>query len=159
MSLNVAVFTSNFDGVQRVWVALSSGSGAVLAPTERPGRRCRRLRALAFASVGREWWWADDQRLRKCDTNADPTLEANYTSLQFRAGDKSSPITALMVTAAGTLIIAKTDGLYTLTQAGDDRQLFPFLGSRADGNGKAWGQFENDLYTAYVAPCSRSIPT
>ena len=28
-----------------------------------------------------------------------------------------------MVTAAGTLVIAKTDGLYTLDQAGDDHHL------------------------------------
>ena len=116
--------------------------------------------ALAFASVGRECWWADDtNRLRKCDTNADPTVEANYTSLIFRAGDKSALITSLMVTAAGTLLVAKTDGLYSLDQAGDDHQLFPFLRVRADpSNGEAWGQLENALYTAYSTYFSRIGP-
>jgi len=149
--LNVAVFASNFDGIQRAWVALSSGP-AQYSSNGTTWTAMTTFAALAFVSVGREWWWADDvNRLRKCDTNADPTLEANYTSLIFRAGDKLAPITALMVTASGTLIIAKTDGLYTLNQAGDDRQLFPFLrfGTHS-GNGKAWGQFENDLYTAYT---------
>jgi hypothetical protein len=156
--LNVVVFTSNFDGTQRVFVALSTGpaqyssNGTTWTPMATFG-------ALAFCVIGREFWWADDvNRLRKCDTNADPTLEANYTSLIFRVGDKSSRVTALMVTAAGTLIINKTDGLYTLDQAGDDHELFPFLGFAAEGasgvnwgsiNGANWGQFENSLYVAY----------
>jgi len=157
--VNVSVFTSNFDGITRAWVALSSGpaqyssNGTVWTPMATFG-------ALAFAVIGREWWWADDvNQLRKCDTNADPTNEANYTSLIFRAGDKSSLITALMVSAAGTLIIAKTDGLYTLDAAGDDHQLFPFLKFAPDANnGKAWGQFENGLYTAYGHHFSRITP-
>ena len=148
--LNVAVFTSNFDGVQRAFVALSSGvaqyttDGTTWTPMAT-------FASLGFVAIGREFWWADDtNRLRKCDTNADPTNEANYTNLIFRAGDKSSPITALMVSAVGTLVIAKTDGLYTLDQAGDDHDLFPFLKlGRDQNNGKYWGQFENDLYTSY----------
>jgi hypothetical protein len=148
--LNVTVFTSNFDGVQLVWAALSSGTAQYSADGT-TWTAMATFTALAFVSIGREWWMATDTNLlRKCDTNADPRLEANYTTTQFRAGDKSSPITALMVSAAGTLIIAKTDGLYTLSAAGDDRQLFPFLELAPEGNnGKAWGQFENSLYTAY----------
>ena len=148
--LNATVFTSNFDGVQRVFVALSTGP-AQYSSNGTTWTAMATFGALAFAVVGREWWWADDtNQLRKCDTNANPTLEANYTSLNFRAGDKSSPITALMVSAAGTLLIAKTDGLYTLDQAGDDHQLFPFLKFAPEANnGKAWGQFENNLYTSY----------
>ena len=148
--LNVTVFTSNFDGVQRAFVALSSGP-AQYSSDGTVWTAMATFGALAFATIGREFWWAQDVNLlRKCDTNANPTLEANYTSLQFRAGDKSSPITALMVTAAGTLLISKTDGVYTLDQAGDDHQLFPFLKFAAEGNnGKAWGQFENNLYTSY----------
>lgn len=148
--LDVKVFTSNFDGVQRAFVALSSGvaqyssNGTTWTPMAT-------FAALAFAVIGREFWWAQDvNRLRKCDTNADPTLEANYTSLIFFVGDKSSSIQSLMVTAAGTLLIAKTDGLYTLDQAGDDHQLFPFLKFAPEfDNGRAWGQFENSLYVAY----------
>lgn len=158
--LNVAVFTSNFDGNQRVFVALQSGlaqyssDGTVWTPMAT-------FHALAFAVIGREFWWADDvNQLRKCDTNANPTVEANYTSLIFRAGDKSSAITSLMVTAAGTLIINKTDGLYTLDQAGDDHALFPFLKFAPEPtNGKNWGQFENDLYVAYGNNFSRLDPS
>jgi hypothetical protein len=148
--LNVTVFTSNFDGVQRAFVALSAGP-AQYSSNGTVWTAMATFTALAFCTIGREFWWADDvNRLRKCDTNADPTVEANYTSLIFRAGDKSSGITALMVTAAGTLLIAKTDGLYTLDQAGDDHQLFPFLKFAPEANnGKAWGQFENNLYTSY----------
>lgn len=156
--LNVATFTSNFDGQSKVFVALSTGT-AQYSSNGTTWTPMATFTALAFCVIGREFWWADDvNRLRKCDTNADPTLEANYTSLQFRAGDKSSRIVALMVTAAGTLIINKTDGLYTLNAAGDDRELFPFLGFAAQGSGGEdwgsisganWGQYENDLYVAY----------
>lgn len=157
--LNVAVFTSNFDGVQRVFVALSTGpaqwstDGSNFTPMATFG-------ALAFAVIGREFWWADDvNRLRKCDTNADPTVEGNYTSLIFRAGDKSSIITSLAVSAAGTLLILKTDGIYTLDGAGDDHSLFPFLKFAADANnGKFWGQFENDIYVAYGRQFLRISP-
>jgi hypothetical protein len=154
--LNVTVFTSNFDGVQRAFVALSSGV-ARYSSNGTTWTAMATFTALAFAAIGREFWWADDtNRLRKCDTNADPTVEANYTSLIFRAGDKSALITALMISAAGTLVIAKTDGLYTLDAAGDDHQLFPFLKFAPDpNNGKAWGQFENNLYTAYGQNFSR----
>jgi hypothetical protein len=148
--LNVTVFTSNFDGVQRAFVALSTGP-AQYSSNGTTWTAMATFTALAFATIGREFWWADDtNRLRKCDTNANPTVEANYTSLIFRAGDKSASISALMVSAAGTLVIAKTDGLYTLDQAGDDHQLFPFLKFAPEANnGKNWGQFENSLFTAY----------
>jgi hypothetical protein len=148
--LNVAVFTSNFDGVKRAWVALSSGP-AQYSSDGTTWTPMATFTALAFLPLGREWWWADDvNRLRKCDTNADPTVEANYTSLMFNVGDKSSPITNLAQTAAGTMIVLKTDGIYTLDQAGDDHSLYPFLkfAPRLD-NGKWLGQFENALYVSY----------
>jgi hypothetical protein len=148
--LNVAVFASNFDGVPMAWAALSTGP-AQYSANGTTWTAMPTFTALAFVAVGREWWWAQDVNLlRKCDTNADPRLEANYTSLQFRVGDKSAPIQALMISAAGTLVIAKTDGLYTLAQDGADRQLFPFLEfAPTSNNGRTWGQFENSLYTSY----------
>jgi hypothetical protein len=157
--LNVSVFTSNFDGVQRAFVALSSGvaqyssNGTTWTPMAT-------FTALAFAVIGREFWWADDtNRLRKCDTNADPTVEANYTNLIFRAGDKSCIITSLAVTAAGTLLILKTDGVYTLDAAGEDHALFPFLKFATDqNNGKFWGQFENAVYVSYGRQFIRILP-
>ena len=157
--LNVEVFTSNFDGVQRAWIALSSGP-AQYSSNGTTWMAMATFGALAFCTIGREFWWADDvNRLRKCDTNADPTNEANYTSLIFRAGDKQAPITALMVTAASGMIISKTDGMYTLDALGNDHQLFPFLQFAPDVNGgKAWGQFENDLYTAYGTNLAKIDP-
>jgi hypothetical protein len=148
--LNVAVFTSNFDGVPRVWAALNTGP-AQWSADGTAWTAMTTFGALAFLPLGREFWWADDiNRLRKCDTNADPRVEANYTSLIFRAGDKGSPITNLAQTAAGTMLILKTDGIYTLDQAGDDHSLYPFLkfAPRAD-NGRWTGQFENSLYASY----------
>ena len=148
--LNVVVFQSNFDGVERAFIALSTGNAQWTA-NGTAYTVMATFGALCFARIGREFWWADDvNRLRKCDTNADPTNEANYTSLIFRAGDKSSRITSLMVSASGTLVVAKTDGLYTLDAAGDDHALFPFLGFADDAsNGRFWGQLENSLYTSY----------
>ena len=148
--LDAVQFQSNFDGVFRVFIALSSGT-ACWTSDGTTYTHFATFTAVAFAQIGREFWIADDlNRLRKCDTNADPTVEANYTNTIFRAGDKQAVITALMVSAAGTLVIAKTDGLYTLDQAGDDHSLFPFLKFADDANnGKYWGQFENDLFTSY----------
>jgi hypothetical protein len=55
----------------------------------------------------------------------------------------------LMVSATGTHH-RQDRRPYTLDAAGRDHQLFPFLRFAPDvNNGKAWGQFENNLYTAY----------
>jgi len=157
--LNATVFTSNFDGIQRVFVALSTGV-AQYSSNGTTWTGMATFTALAFAVTGREFWWADDiNRLRKCDTNTDPTNEANYTSLNFRAGDKSSAINGLAVSAAGTLLILKTDGVYTLDGAGEDHQLFPFLKfAPLASNGKFWGQFENSLYVSYGQQFLRISP-
>jgi hypothetical protein len=148
--LDAVAFQSNFDGIMRVFIALSSGQ--VRWTTDGTTYTAMAtFTAVALARVGKEFWMADDlNRLRKCDTDADPTNEANYTASIFRAGDKSSAITALMVTAAGTLLVAKTDGLYTFDATGKSIPLFPFLQFADDANnGKYWGQFENSIYTSY----------
>ena len=157
--LDVCVFTSNFDGVQRAFFALQ---GVVAAWTSDGAAytAMATFTALAFTVIAKEFWWADDtNRLRKLDTNADPTNEANYTSLIFRAGDKSSAIVSLLVTSGGTLIVAKTDGCYTLDASGTDHELFPFL-RYADTatNGRAWGTFENGLFVAYGNSLGRIDP-
>jgi len=151
------VFASNFDGTPRVWVGFGNGVVAQYSSNGTAFTPMTSFGALAFIRIGREWWWADNTNLlRKCDTNADPTSEANYTALIFRVGDMSSPITSLMVTAGGVLIIAKTDGLYTLDAAGDDHPLFPFLQYAPNArNGKARGQFINDVYVGYGTNLSR----
>jgi hypothetical protein len=158
--LDVCVFSSNFDGVQRAFFALGAGAVAQWSSDGTTYTAMATFTALAFTVIGKEFWWADDtNRLRKLDTNADPTNEANYTSLIFRTGDKGSQITSLLVTSGGTLVVAKTDGLYTLNAAGDDRELFPFLRyADTPSNGKAWGTFENGLYVAYGNSLGRVDP-
>jgi len=155
-----SVFASNFDGVPRAWVGFGNGVPAQYSSNGTAWTAMATFGSLGFLRIGREWWWADDTNmLRKCDTNADPTVEGNYTSLQFRVGDRSSPITALIATAGGVLIIAKTDGLYTLDAAGDDHPLFPFLQFAPNArNGKARGQFINDVYVGYGTNLSRVGP-
>jgi hypothetical protein len=56
----------------------------------------------------------------------------------------------LLLTSGGTLVVAKTDGCYTLDQSGADHELFPFL-RYADlpNNGRTWGTFENGLFVGY----------
>ena len=154
------VFASNFDGTQRVWVGFGDGIVAQYSSNGTAFTAMATFGARAFVRIGREWWWADQTNLlRKCDTNADPTNEANYTASIFRVGDQSSPITSLVATAGGVLIIAKTDGLYTLDQAGDDHPLFPFLQYASNArNGKCRGQFLNDVYFGYGTNLSRMGP-
>src|SRR5215831_5163454 len=151
------VFASNFDGIPLVWVAFGGTIPAQYSADGTAFTAMATFSALAFIRIAREWWWADNvNTLRKCDTNADPKNEANYTALQFKVGDMSSPITALLATAGGVLIIAKTDGLYTLDPAGDDHPLFPFLQYASNArNGKCRGQFLNDIYVGYGNNLSR----
>lgn len=148
--LDVVVFQSNFDGTARAFIALSSGV-AQYTTDGTVYTTMATFTALAFAVVGREFWWATSiNLLRKCDTNANPTVEANYTATQYRAGDQSSSVVSLAVTATGTLLIFKTDGIYTLDGAGDDHNLYPFLKFAPSAeNGRYWGQFGNNLHVTY----------
>ena len=148
--IDVCVFTSQFDGVQRAFFALQGNNVAGYTDGVTWSNMAT-FTALAFTVIGKEFWWADSiNRLRKLDTGADPTNEANYTSLIFHVGDLGSVITSLLVTSGGTLIVAKTDGMYTLDASGQDKELFPFLRyADTPNNGRAWGTFENGLYVAY----------
>ena len=157
--IDVCVFTSQYDGVQRAFFALR-GNNVAGYTDGLTWHTMPTFTALAFTVIAKEFWWADSiNRLRKLDTGADPTNEANYTSLIFHAGDLSSVITSLLVTSGGTLIVAKTDGCYTLDASGQDKELFPFL-RYADlpNNGRAWGVFENGLYVAYGNALGRIDP-
>ena len=108
--LNVAVFTSNFDGVQRVFVALSTGPAQYSSNDDVDGDGDVRR---AGVRDDREWW-ADASIASQVrhQRRSDARGQLHQPDLSRR--DKSSSISALMVSAAGTLIIAKTDGLYTL---------------------------------------------
>lgn len=154
------VFASNFDGIPRVYVAFGPAAVAASSTDGTTFAAFATFHALAFIRIGREWWWADQvNNLRKWDTNSDPLNEANATNLMFRIGDQSSPITSLMATAGGVLIVAKTDGLYTLDPSGDDHPLFPFLQYAPNArNGTCRGQYVNDTYFGYGTNFSRIGP-
>lgn len=121
-------------------------------PTITVARVQARLLARAWGIVGREFYRAlDSNKLSKVDTDADPWNEANWGAQnQFYVGDHSSVITRLAVTATGTLLIYKTDGIYTLGPGGEYYALYPQLKmAKDDDNGKAHAGWLNDEWVAY----------
>lgn len=119
------------------------------------------MQARAFAVVGREFYRARDTNLlAKCDTDADPTVEANWGAANaFRIGDKSAAITRMFVNAAGVLVIVKTDGIYSIATDGQDIKYVPFLGFVPDAvNGKGAGPFLNDWYIPFRQGLVRLTP-
>jgi hypothetical protein len=110
------------------------------------------LKALAFAVRGNDLHRAlSTNQVSTVDVNSDPWTAGNWAAAnQYYIGDKDSPITRLVVTANGVLLVFKTDGVYTVDQAGEDQQYFPFLKfSRRNDNGEAYGNFLNDIYVRY----------
>jgi hypothetical protein len=115
------------------------------------------LTATAFVGIGRDLLRAQGvNQVSKVDTNSDPWMAANWTSPNtYYVGDRSSPITRLTMLSEGAtgsggtdyLVVVKTDGLYSVTTAGEDVQYFSQMKAalRAD-NGEALGHFGNDLY-------------
>lgn len=117
--------------------------------------------ALAWKVVGRDLYRAHDiNLLSKCTTDADPTVEANYTAANlFIVGDKSSAIVSMGKTIGEVLLIFKTDGVYTLAADGTAHHLFPQLAfNPGPDNGKVVGYFENDLYVTYGTTLYRITP-
>ena len=128
--------------------SLTGGS----SPTITQARTRNALFARAFAIINSEFWRASAiNEVAKVDTEADPWLEENWSAANsFPIGDKSSGITRLGVTATGTLVIFKTDGPYSLDEAGDSHSLYPHLRQAPDTyGGEALGAWINDLYVAY----------
>ena len=78
--IDVCVFTSQFDGVQRAFFALQ-GNNVAGYTDGLVWSNMATFTALAFTVIAKEFWWADSiNRLRKLDTGADPTNEDNYTA-------------------------------------------------------------------------------
>lgn len=120
-----------------------------------------KIYARALAVVGREFYRAHStNKVAKVDTNADPFIEANWTAAeQFFVGDKVSAITRMAVTAAGTLVMFKTDGVYSLDASGNDIRYFPFLRFAPNSaNGEPVGAWLNDLYVTYGEGTFRISP-
>lgn len=155
VALDATTFYSPALSEARAWVALSPSTenfayfdGAVW--TQATGAS---MDARAFKVVGRELYRARDTNLlTKCDTNADPTSAANWgAGNQFRIGDKASAITRLYENTAGVLVVAKTDGIYSLNAEGEDVAYFKGTLQFApdDANGKGGFTFLNDLYLPF----------
>lgn len=153
-ALDVETFYSTALSGNYAWVALSPSTEnfAYFDGTTWTQATGAAMDALAFKRVGREFWRARDTNLlTKVDSAADPTNVNNWAAANaFRVGDKSSAIVRLAVTAVGTLIVFKTDGIYTLDAAGDDKQLYHGLRFAADDeNGRYPFEFENSLHNTY----------
>jgi hypothetical protein len=108
------------------------------------------LTGIDIIQVGDEVWRAHSvNKLAKCDTLGDPWDPADWGA-DYYIGDASSPITRLAISVTGSLLVFKTDGIYSLDAAGNWFNLFPFLRtSPAAHNGNAWGSFLGDVYTTF----------
>lgn len=153
-ALDVVVFFTNAGGgANYAYVAMGDGTGDFIWRFDgTTWTQHASLQALRFIHAGRELYRAHDiNNLAKVNTNADPWTAANWTAANaFRVGERNSSITGLALSAAGTLVIFKTDGVYTLDGAGQDEPKFPFLSFAPDGeNGKWHGVFGNHLHTTY----------
>src|SRR5262245_29983775 len=115
------------------------------------------LRARAFCVRGNDLHRAVDvNQISTVSVDSDPWLVANWApENQWYIGDRSSPITRIVAHSNGSVgpggtsfpVVYKTDGVYSVNDAGDDQQYLPFLKAAplAD-NGEAAGAFGNDIY-------------
>jgi hypothetical protein len=151
VATDVAVFTSNGSGTTYAMVAMGDAvqawhfDGVTWAqfPT---------FTALCWLVRGTRFYRASDvNEIAMVDTDADPTVEANWTADNaYRIGDKTAAITRMALTATGTPVFIKTDGLYSVDEEGQDIAYFAHLRAAPDAdNGKANGLFLNDLYIAF----------
>src|SRR5262252_483421 len=117
--------------------------------------------ALAHLVVGVDFYQAHDTNLiRKCNTNADPTNEANWSAASLiTVGDKNSSIVSLAKTIGEVILILKGDGVYTLAADNTAHHLFPSIQFEpGTDNGKVVGYFENDVYCTYGQTLWRITP-
>jgi len=150
-SYDAVSFRSNALSAGYAFVALGNGAN-LYHLTGSTWTQHASMTALAFARTGREFYRAHTTNtLSRVFTDADPTNAANWINANaFYAGDGSSAIVRLGVTASGTLLVFKTDGVYTLDEAGEDTQLFPHLRLvPSSDNGKGLANWGNELYVPF----------
>lgn len=109
------------------------------------------MKARAWAVDADTLYRADDaNRLNTCDLNANILLAANWASATRRIGTYDQAVTRMEINAAGSLLMYKADGPYSLQPDGDVTQLFARLQfPAASTNGEALGSFGNDSYVTY----------
>lgn len=128
------------------------------------------LKATAFCVRGTDLHRSlNTNQVSTVDINSDPWTAANWRAdNQYYIGDKSSSITRMVSMGSGAtgpggsdyLVVFKTDGIYSLNDAGEDAQYLPFMksGVRSD-NGEATGAFGNDQYVRMGETLWKLTPT
>lgn len=149
----IVFFTNASGGANYAYAALGDGSADYIQRFDGTTWTAHAsLQALAFARTGRELYrGVNTNDLAKVDTDAEPWTAGNWASVNsFTIGEKNRAIVRLATTIEGTLLVFKTDGIYSLRPNGEDLELFPFLRllPNAD-NGKAFAQWRNNLYVPY----------
>lgn len=111
------------------------------------------MTARAFCVIGRNFYRANGRnQVSTVDVDTDPWNAANWRAEnQYLIGDRSAPIVSLICNAVGVLVVLKSDGVYSVDEAGEEIRYYPFLrfGQNA-GNGLNWGVFLNDVYVRYA---------
>jgi len=166
-AVDVLVYYSNADTAASALVAIGDASGDYIWRLRSDTwTQHASLQALAFARSGRDLYRAHSTNLvAKVDVNADPWTAANWGSAEsFRAGEKNSAVVRMATNVNGTLLIFKTDGIYSLIpvgqdNAGDDIEIYPFLRLVPDSyNGRAFAPWGDDLYVTYAQQTARIDP-
>jgi hypothetical protein len=119
------------------------------------------ITASHFCVIGRNFFRANNRnQVSTVDVDTDPWVEGNWAAEnQYLIGDKTAPISALVATATGTLLVFKWDGVYSVDEAGEQIAYYPFMKfGRAEDNGRTWGAFLNDLYVRYGESLYRIQP-
>jgi hypothetical protein len=122
--------------------------GTTLAQHSNPA-----MTARALCVIGRDLYRANGiNQVSTVDVDSDPWVYTNWRAdNQYLLGDKSSAIVSLVANAVGALVVLKTDGVYSVDQAGEQIRYYPFMrfGQNA-GSGFNWGVYMNDLYVRYA---------
>jgi len=128
------------------WVQVAGAAGPLNALDSNDGQ------ARYLERVGDELWAAGDYWVTKVEE--EPDLRAKWSGVIY-IGDQSAKITWLA--SIGTVLyIFKEDGIYTISTAGTDQELFPALRvKRSVDNGrnatpwmnKLWFNFQDNTYT------------
>lgn len=110
------------------------------------------ITASFLCVIGRDFYRANNRnQVSTVDVDTDPWVPGNWRAEnQYIIGDKTAPISALIGTAVGTLMILKWDGVYSVDANGEQIKYYPFMKfGRAEDNGRTWGVFMNDVYVRF----------
>lgn len=159
-----AVFQDNTSGTTYAFIPMS-GSEKAYHFDGTSFTQFSTFTALCFCQVGSEFYRASGTNLvSKVDTDADPTVEANWTAdNQFHIGDGTSEIIQMWshpTSAGDILLILKTDGIYSIDGNGDDIPYYGKLLKRGTGvdNGKAVWSFADDTFAMFNGTTYRIHP-